>query len=345
MRKLNITEQEAGQRLDKYLAKYMRKAPKSFFYKMLRKKNIVLNGKKAEPGTLLSAGDELTLWLSEETIDGFREAMPQTFSNIGAQGKKTAEGHPGGRGGRTGGFQIVYEDSRLIIANKEAGLLSQKSRPEDLSLNELLLMHTLRESGEGNSENREALLHGFRPSVCNRLDRNTSGLVVFAKTYPAARALSALFADRSLHKYYLAAIRGRLSADGPQCAYLKKDEKTNRVQVSERPFPGADRIETSYETLRANGEYSILRILLVTGKTHQIRAHLSYLGHPVLGDPKYGDRAQNARLMRAFGISRQLLHAAELSFPDGLPEPLSDLSGQSFSAALPEDFRKLYASV
>ena len=325
MRLLMIGENEAGQRLDRFLEKYMDQAPKSFFYKMLRKKNITLNGKRAEGKERLLPGDEIRLFLADETIDGFS-------AHSGKSGKeKAAELLPGELTP-----EILYEDGHVILFNKPAGLLSQKAEADDISLVEYLTSYLL-ESGQLTEKD----LRSFRPGICSRLDRNTSGLITFAKTYPAARVLSELFRSRSLHKYYIAAVKGVMEEKAHVTAYLYKDESTNRAVVRQQPFPGAEAIETAYEPIRGNGEYTLLRILLITGKTHQIRAHLASLGHPVLGDPKYGDPVLNGKLKRRFGISSQLLHSHELHMPERVQEPLSHLSGQIFQAAIPEVFQKV----
>lgn len=327
MQELKISRNEAGQRLDKFLARYLNEAPKSFLYKMLRKKNIVLNDKRAEAGTILSEGDLLKLWLSDETISSFRGNSRKQEPEAGRSERKGQKKLPS--------VPVIYEDRDIIIADKPAGMLSQKSRPSDISINEILLEHVLSDSRAG--EERA----GFTPSICNRLDRNTSGLITFAKTYPAARVLSELFRSRSLHKYYIAAVKGVMEEKAHVTAYLYKDESTNRAVVRQQPFPGAEAIETAYEPIRGNGEYTLLRILLITGKTHQIRAHLASLGHPVLGDPKYGDPVLNGKLKKRFGISSQLLHSHELHMPEQVQEPLSHLSGQIFQAAIPEVFQKV----
>ena len=353
MQKLVISEQDAGQRLDKFLAKYLRLAPKSFLYKMLRKKNIELNGKKAEPGALLCGGDTVSLWLSEETIASFRGGLPGTDGAVSRN-----SGHEGQAGDRSAGrgllrsgnehkagraekellrtVSVIYEDEQILIADKPAGLLSQKAAASDYSLNEYLLDRLQAQS------DIPAETHGFRPSVCNRLDRNTSGLVTFAKTYQAARFLTGLFADRGIHKYYLALVAGEMTEAERIEGWLRKQEAGNQVEVHSRPFAGADRIETAYEPLRqltfgrARTAATLLRVLLVTGKTHQIRAHLQSLGHPILGDPKYGDRDLNRRLSAETGINHQFLHAWELQFPEKLPAAFSHLAGAGFRAPLPK---------
>ena len=323
MQKLTISSREAGQRMDKFLVKYLNAASSGFLYKMLRKKNIDLNGRRAEPSVLLKEGDTINLWLSDETISAFRKEKQQVPENRKAAGKKAAA---------EAAYSILYEDDEIIIADKPCGLLSQKAGPRDISINELLLAHVRKEADASS-------LRAFTPSVCNRLDRNTSGLITFAKTYPAARLLSGLFADRSLHKYYLAPVLGTVEAPGHLRAYLRKDETDNRVLIREAYFEGASLIETAYEPVGIFGNCTLLKILLVTGKTHQIRAHLASLGHPLLGDAKYGDAEENRRLKKRFGLSHQLLHACELQFPETLPSPLSGLSGRSFRAEPPALFQ------
>ncbi|MDO4271990.1 MAG: RluA family pseudouridine synthase [Candidatus Saccharibacteria bacterium] len=327
MQKLTISVAEAGQRIDKFLLKYLNAASRGFVFKMLRKKNIDLNGKKADPSALLREGDAVNLWLSDETIAAFRK---QEMPPARRKENKTASG------GEPEPYRIVYEDGDIIIANKRCGILSQKADPGDISLNELLLAHVRETSGEADTS-----LRAFTPSVCNRLDRNTSGLITFAKTYPAARLLSELLADRKLHKYYLAPVLGEVRAAERFSAWLRKDETDNRVVIRRENFAGASRIETAYEPVFCSGNYTLLKILLITGKTHQIRAHLASLGHPVLGDAKYGNAAENKRLKKKFSLSHQLLHAYELRFPEKLPEPLSSLSGQYFRAEPPELFRSV----
>lgn len=340
MKKLLVTAEEAGQRLDKYLARYLDSAPKGLIYKLLRKKTIKVNGARAEGNQLLQAGDELSLFLAEETLAGLRAES--------ADGNRRENSAPQ-RAAQTNLEQfcsIVYEDAQLILANKRAGVLSQQSKPSDVSLNEVLLAYVQRRRGSA-AETENAL---YRPSICNRLDRNTSGLLLFAKTYQASRILAELLRDRALGKYYLALVWGRFSEQGPAHvkAWLRKDARTNQVSLLNEPQAGASPIETAYEPLEElcfdGAPATLLRVHLLTGKTHQIRAQLSSLGHPLLGDTKYGDAKRDAALCRAFGLKAQLLHAYELQFPEALPEPLAALSGRVFHADLPPLFQRILAA-
>ena len=308
MKLITVHKQEEGQRLVKLLGAYLKEAPNSFFYKMLRKKNITLNGKKADGTEKLKCGDEIRLFLSDETYEKFagkvqpKEKFPMAKLNI------------------------VYEDSNVIFINKPAGMLSQKSVPSDVSLNEYLLGY-LEKSGQWKQEESKA----FRPSVCNRLDRNTSGLVICGKSMAGLQQMAALLKDRSLHKYYLCLVKGVMTESQRLEGYLLKDENSNQVKIFQKETEGAAHIITEYEPLYTEGETTLLKVTLVTGKSHQIRAHLSSIGHPIIGDPKYGERKVNAFFRETHGIKNQMLHAWKLTFPE-LAEPLDNLSEKSFEA-------------
>ena len=308
MKLITVHKQEEGQRLVKLLGAYLKEAPNSFFYKMLRKKNITLNGKKADGTEKLKCGDEIRLFLSDETYEKFagkvqpKEKFPMVKLNI------------------------VYEDSNVIFINKPAGMLSQKSVPSDVSLNEYLLGY-LEKSEQWKQEESKA----FRPSVCNRLDRNTSGMVICGKSMAGLQQMAALLKDRSLHKYYLCLVKGVMTESQHLEGYLLKDENSNQVKIFQKETEGAAHIITEYEPLYTEGETTLLKVTLVTGKSHQIRAHLSSIGHPIIGDPKYGDRKVNAFFRETHGIKNQMLHAWKLTFPE-LAEPLDNLSEKSFEA-------------
>lgn len=322
MKELRIGSNEAGQRLDKFLGKYMDQAPKSFLYKMLRKKNITLNGKKASGNEMLSTGDTVKLFLSDDTISKF------------SQTRTTDSYLPGHRGQRTK-LDILYEDRHTIFINKPAGMLSQKAAPGDVSLVEHLIAYLL-ESGQIT----EAVLRTFRPSVCNRLDRNTSGIVAAGKTLAALQELSAMFRERSLKKYYLCLVKGEVREGRRIKGYLTKDRKKNTVSVRAEREKDASLIETGYRPVSFGEGVTLLEVHLITGKTHQIRAHLASEGHPIAGDYKYGDKAFNERLKKEYGLSSQLLHSARLCIPQCGGE-LSDISGKEITAPLPLIFQRI----
>lgn len=298
VRQIEINANQSGQRFDKFLQKYMREATKSFIYKMLRKKNITLNGKKAQGNEKLEPGDKVVLFFSEETLEKFCGGQPRK-----KEGKKAA-------------FPILYEDEQILVINKPAGMLSQKAKPDDVSLVELVQQYVGCEPG-------------FSPGICNRLDRNTSGIVVAGKTLPALQKMSELFRIREVEKYYLTIVKGAMTETKEVEGYLLKDAKTNKVTVYREEKKGSSYIRTGYEPLVTTREMTLLRVHLMTGKPHQIRSHLSSLGHPVLGDAKYGGAHPQ--------INHQLLHAYELRFPK-LGKPFEKISGKCFTATIPQIF-------
>lgn len=315
MQEIKVTKNEAGQRLDKLLAKYLNEAPKSFFYKMMRKKNIVLNGKKATGNEKLEEGDIVKLFLADETI--------RKFSSVKIQRTKT-------------NLSVIYEDQDVVLINKPVGMLSQKAKESDVSLVEHLISYLL-DAGELSEET----LKSFRPSICNRLDRNTSGIVVAGKSLPGLQKMGELFKERTLHKYYRCLVQGVIREDQYLKGWLKKDEKTNKVQILDRPSDPSDQpIETEYHPLWTKEGVTLLEVRLITGKTHQIRAHLASEGHPLIGDYKYGDRKSNDFYQKKYGLKSQLLHAYRLEFPvmEGV---CSQLSEKVFITDVPPLFAKI----
>ena len=239
---------------------------------------------------------------------------------------------------------VLYENEHVLLADKPAGILSQKAVSADLSLNEWLIGYLL-VSGALQEDD----LTYFKPSVCNRLDRNTSGIVLCAKTLQGARLLGDILRDRTLHKYYMTYVKGTITEERLIEGYLQKDETRNRVSVEPADQNAASAvpeslrhayIKTGYRPVRTEGDKTLLEVELFTGKTHQIRAHLAGIGHPVLGDYKYGDRAWNDVYRSRFQVRAQLLHAYRVVFPQ-LDEPFADLSGREFIAELPEIFARL----
>ena len=329
MKKIVVSKNEAGQKLLKLLAKYLNAAPQSFLHKMLRKKNITLNGKKADGSELLRETDEVCLFLSEETIASFQGKNAGNTTKVEQQKntKKPKE---------LSDIRVIYEDGDVLILNKPVGVLSQKAVQSDYSLNEWVIEYLL-ENGELQKEEMQT----FRPGVCNRLDRNTSGLITAGKSLAGLQTLSALFKERTVHKDYLCIVQGRVTGASRLRGYLEKDARTNKVTVEakKRSEDGAY-IETEYTPVAANGKYTLLRVRLITGKTHQIRAHLASVGHPLLGDTKYGNPTENRQLRERFGLKHQLLHAAYLEFPLELSS-CEKLAGKKLSAPVPKLFESI----
>lgn len=319
MQELHVTENEAGQRLDKLLAKFLNQAPKSFLYKMMRKKNIVLNGKKCTGNEKLKQGDSIKLFFSDETIEKFSAgtyAIPK---------KEKINMLP-----------IIYEDEQILLMNKPVGVLSQKAKDSDVSAVEILINYLM----ETNQLSKEQF-RTFHPSICNRLDRNTSGILVAGKTLSALQEMNRFFKERTIAKYYRCLVKGRvIKSEDYIKGYLVKDQKTNKVSITKKKTEEGVPIETEYCVIQSNDEVSLLEVHLITGKTHQIRAHLASIGHPIIGDYKYGDKQINEMYRQAYGLKSQLLHAYRLEMPSSNGS-LAYLNDKKFVAELPDKFIKI----
>ena len=314
MQEIIVSTNEAGQRFDKLLAKYLNEAPKSFIYKMLRKKNIVLNGKKATGNEKLEVGDSVKLFLSDETIEKFSKVTVQ----------KTKQK-----------LDVIYEDENILLINKPVGMLSQKAEAKDESLVEHIITYLL-----GTDQLTEAELRKFKPSICNRLDRNTSGLVVAGKSLLGLQKMGELFKERSMKKYYRCLVVGEVKEKQYIKGFLYKDETINKVMISQEEVIDSLPIETEYEPLWTNGKCTLLEVHLITGRTHQIRAHLASICHPIVGDYKYGNRKINDVYKQKYKIESQLLHAYRLELPE-LKGELENISLKQFNAPLPRLFEKI----
>lgn len=334
MQEIVINKNEAGQRFDKYLFKYFKEAPKSFVYKMLRKKNIELNNKKATGNEKLTTGDTVKLFMADETIAKFRGRLSHIEDKSNVIDTKVVVDN------------IVYEDEDILIINKPAGILSQKASPNDISINEMIIEYLIQ-----NNKLTMTDLDTFKPSVCNRLDRNTSGLITFGKTLAGIQDLSYGFKERTFDKYYLAVVWGEVKDSSNISGYLTKDNKTNKVTISTKKDNEASYIETAYEPLKVgnisinntNKSITLLKIKLITGKTHQIRAHLSSIGHSLLGDDKYGNTSFNKELKAKYKIKYQMLHSYELHFNDtNHTKALKNVHNQIIKAPINENFKKLF---
>lgn len=313
MRVINVSGNQAGQRLDKLLCKYLNLAGKSFIYKMLRKKNITLNGLKCDGSERLAEGDEIKLFLADDTIEKFSDVKINPVKKVD--------------------LSIIYEDEHILLINKPSGMLSQKAAEKDESLVEYIIDYLL-STGELNAE----ALKTFRPSVCNRLDRNTSGIVIAGKSLAGLQIMSKAIKERTIEKYYLCLVRGCLKRPQNIKGYLLKNEKNNQVSILSEEQEGALPVETEYTPLKARADHTLLEVKLITGRSHQIRAHLASIGHPILGDYKYGDDRLNKELLKQYHIKSQMLHSYRLVMPEKLEEPLKYLAGREFKAAPPKEF-------
>lgn len=303
MKEIKISKNEENTTLIKVLIKHFPNATSSFLYKMIRKKNIVLNGKKCDGKEHLAAGDTISVFFSDDTFNKFSGntdsgSVDREFDILSKL--DTSE------------FEVIYEDEDILAINKPVGMLSQKAEKTDISANELFLSYMIKNKLLSLEEYKV-----FKPSVANRLDRNTSGLLLFGKTMKGLHYLSNALKERTIDKYYVCLCEGVIKNKIKAEAYLIKDEKTNKVIVKDSYFKGAKSIITEYEPISDNGKYTRLRVHLITGKSHQIRAHLAFLGYPLLGDEKYGNYKLNKELKTRYDINSQLLHAYEIDFKNG----------------------------
>lgn len=287
MRSVKIGENDAGQRLDKFMTKFFSTMPQNLLYKYIRKKCVRVNGKHVGADHKLAAGDVLSFYIKDEFFDV--PAPEQAYKSVSAQ------------------LDILYEDKNIMLVNKPAGLVVH----EDESKNpDTLIAHIqsyLYRKGEFDPESENT----FAPALCNRIDRNTQGIVIAAKNAESLRILNQKIKDRELHKFYLCLAFGRFERKSAvENAFLVKDTDKKQVRIYSSPMRGAKPITTKYRVLGYREGISLVEIELITGRTHQIRAHLAYLSHPLVGDGKYGKNADNKRAKRSY----QALCAYKLAF-------------------------------
>jgi len=305
MQKFIVNENDAGRRLDKLISKFCPSLPTSLMYKYIRKKRIKVNGKKAELNDKLIVGDVVELFINDEF-----------FENINAQ---TAFMKVKPK------LDIVYEDENIIIVNKPCGMVVHEDEGEKLNTLISHIQKYLYDKGEYDPE----LENTFAPALCNRIDRNTTGLVIAAKNAPTLRIINQKIKDREIKKYYYCIVKGEPNPKQSVLkAYLTKDSSKNQVTIYPRPMAGAKTIITAYKVIKSNFGSSLVEVELITGRTHQIRAHFAYIGHPLAGDAKYGDPKYNQATGRKF----QALCAYKLIFNFNTPsEHLEYLNGKTIS--------------
>lgn len=316
MRELKIGKNENNQRLDRFIKKYLEKAPAGFIYKMIRKKNIELNGKRAKPETMIYEGDKVQLFLAEDTIKKFEAEEEEITTD-----KR---------------LNIVYEDDNIVLINKESGLLSHGRGGEfEENIVDSLISYLIK-----TGEYVPRIEKTFTPSICNRLDRNTSGLMVGAKNYKSLKMINNAFKSMDIKKFYKTIVEGELQEEKREKAYIIKDEEKNRVSIASKGEEESKKIVTGVRSLKVKNGYSLVEVELVTGRTHQIRIHLSSLGYPIVGDRKYGDKNVNNQFKKEYNINNQILHSYKLEF-GGLEEGLEYLNGQVFEAPFTKEFLKV----
>ena len=309
MRVITIGKNDAGQRLDKFLSKAVKGLPMSLMYKYIRTKKIKVNRARTEQKYMLSEGDEIQLFIRDE----FFEAPSK---DTGALSRIVPK------------LSILYEDENIILCNKRPGVLVHEDSDDT---DNTLIMHIkayLHQKGEYDPQSEQS----FAPALCNRIDRNTGGIVLAAKNAEALRILNQKIRDNELSKFYLCVLHGiPKKREDTLVGYLKKDSDENMVRVSDKYFNGSKQIITKYKVLASGRGLTLAEIELVTGRTHQIRAHMAYIGCPLLGDGKYGIN----KVDRAKGYKYQALYAYKLIFD--LPTDagiLNYLKGREFRVPL-----------
>ncbi len=306
MHELKINKNDAGQRLDKFITKTL-DLPMSLLYKSIRLKKIKLNRKRAEAGSILAEGDTVQCFLADSFFENKKTDATQQIMNIKPR------------------LSIIYEDENILLLDKRPGVSVHE---DEHSKNNTLIAHViayLSQKGEYEPNKEQS----FTPALCNRIDRNTGGIVIAAKNAEALRVMNEKIKLREIDKFYLAAIHGIPSKkEDTLTGYLIKDEKTNTVKVfASNPPKGAKNIITKYKVIAKGRDTSLIEVELLTGRTHQIRAHMASIGHPLVGDGKYGINKPD----RERGYKYQALYSYKLKFSfKGEPTALDYLNGKEF---------------
>lgn len=320
MTEITIQKNDAGQRADRFLSKAYPNLKSALVNKLMRKKRIKLNGARVEPNVILKEGDVFRFYLSDELLSKKPLERANDFRDISAE------------------INVIYEDENILLCDKPCGLVVHEDNDNtaDTLINRILSY--LYQKGEFVPEDENS----FTPALVNRIDRNTSGIVIATKNAEALRILNQKLRDRELEKLYLCAVFGvPKPSEAVMTAYLKKISEENRVLISDKPQPDFLTIKTKYRVLESRGELSLVEVDLLTGRTHQIRAHFAHIGCPLLGDGKYGDNSQNKK----YGAKTQALCSYKLKFRFTTDAgALSYLNGREFWIANPEElwFVKLF---
>lgn len=313
MKEIRITENEADQRVDRFVKKFLSEAPLGLIYKYLRTKKIKVNGKKAKQNYRLQIGDQIQ-FLLDVNIEEF-----QTDQEIEHYERE---------------FGICFEDQHLLIVDKPSGLLVHSNRKgSQNTLNQQVLSYLVK-TGSYDPKVEKT----FVPAPSNRLDRNTTGIVLFGKDYRTQQGLNEMIREQMVAKFYLTLVHGNVEKDQELQGFLYKDQEKNQVQVLDTEREGSLPIHTRYRVQKRWRKYTLLEVELITGRSHQIRAHLSSIGHPIVGDPKYGDF--RVRLPKEWGLSSQFLHAKQIVFNRTI-DPLKYLEGKVISAPLPDNLKRI----
>lgn len=312
-----IKKEEEGQTLEKFVKKALSEAPLSFIYKLFRKKDVKVNGHWQDKKYIISSGEEVSIYITDSQLEEFkRQVESKQVEDISNW--------------------IIYEDENILLINKPRGVLVQKNSEDSNALDEMVISYLVNKGEYDPNRNL-----GYKPAPAHRLDRNTAGIVVFGKNIATLRYLSEALNDKNvISKRYLALVKGEIDKDGEINAPLIKNSKTQRVNVSKEGKPSI----TRYKVVEAFKGYTLLEVELLTGRTHQIRVHMAYINHPVVGDSKYGDYELNKEIESKYDFKNQFLEAYQLDFHK-LNNPLKYLSGRSFKISLNDEFLNLINNI
>lgn len=319
MKEIIVTKANHGQKVEKFVRKYLEDAPLSFIYKLFRIKDIKVNGKRVTKDYILQENDLLQIYVTDKQLEEFSKKRLVVKTSVK--------------------LNVIYEDNNILIVNKPSGILIHGDAKEKRITLTNVVLNYLHEKNEFNPDD-----HQFVPAPCHRLDRNTSGLVIFAKNIISLQLLEELFKTKEqIKKEYIALVCGKLYGENKIDAPLYKNEETKTVSVKSIENGGKKAL-TYYKAIETFSDCSLLNVRIVTGRTHQIRVHLAYISHPILGDNKYGNFSVNKMFLEKYHYQNQFLHAYKIEF-NNLSGVLSYLSNKSFEAPLPEVEQKILEQI
>lgn len=317
--RIEIGPNEAGQRLDKFLRKLLKDVPLSAIFKALRKKDIRVNDRKQNEKYFLEEGDIVEI----KYIQSKREDKKEKFTKVDPKGIK-----------------IVFEDENMLVIEKWPGVLvhSDSNESKEPTLTDYVLSY-LNDKGDYVPENELT----FTPAACNRLDRNTSGIIIFGKSFEGLKCINEAIREDEIRKYYFTLAKGKVK-DGLYEGYILKNPETNVSKIYDTQVPNSKKIAMEIKTVETNGAYSLIDVNLITGRSHQIRAHLAHLGNPIIGDNKYGDKKLNSFFESKYGLNYQYLYAYKLNFRK-INGKLNYLKNKTVAVALPPMLKKIKQDV
>lgn len=309
--RIDIGINEAGQRCDKFVRKLLKDVPLSAIYKTFRKGDVKVNGKKVKEKYSLVEGDVVEIRQIESST------KKKTFERIENK------------------LKITFEDENILMVEKWPGVLVHSDTKDGESTLTDYVLSYLYDKGDYEPEKETT----FTPAPCNRLDRNTSGVVIYGKNFSSLRLLNEMIRERRIKKYYMSLVKGRIK-DGIYEGYILKNEDSNISKVYDHEVSGTKKISMEVSTIQSCGTFSLIQIDLITGRSHQLRAHLAHLGNPIVGDPKYGDKSINNFFINKYSLDYQYLYAFKLVFKD-TPEELAYMENKTIAESLPPVLKKI----